>query len=310
VLVLAGITLVSAYLAGLAVRPWLIRQPPFGSVRKNFRGVTVPVVGGAVIVMGLLVAQTVGASYSSLQPQVIRGESRLAGLWSDVGAAASRLNLALTVLVLGFFVLGWVDDLMGDPRVKGLRGHLKALRSGIITTGSIKAGGGVVLALGAAWWWQSLSSLGETPAVGIRVLGTLADGLLVALSANLLNLLDLRPGRACKAYLIAWILLAAPSWTTPSFLVSSALAAATVAWLPADLGEKGMLGDAGANLLGSALGAVAALSLGWGTKLALLASLAAATLASERWSFTEAIERIRPLRWLDDLGRLPHRKNL
>ena len=66
--------------------------------------------------------------------------------------------------------------------------------------------------------------------------------LLVALSANALNQLDTRPGRALKAYLLAAAVVrrAASAW--PSCL------------LPYDLREMGMLGDAGSNALGALLG--------------------------------------------------------
>jgi hypothetical protein len=82
------------------------------------------------------------------------------------------------------------------------------------------------------------------------------------------------------------------------------LAGATAVWLFADLTERGMLGDSGANMLGAVLGAGAVLTLGLPGRVALLAVLAGLTLASERWSFSSAIDRFAPLRWLDRLGRI------
>jgi hypothetical protein len=82
-------------------------------------------------------------------------------------------------------------------------------------------------------------------------------------------------------------------------------AGAALALLPEDLGERAMLGDAGANALGAMLGAAAAGALPWRARIALLAGIAALTVASEKVSFTRVIEATAPLRWLDMAGRRP-----
>ncbi len=73
---------------------------------------------------------------------------------------------------------------------------------------------------------------------------------LVAGTANLLNLLDLRPGRAAKAGVLA----AAATLRGPGGGLVAGPLGATLAVLPDDLGERVMLGDAGANALGALLG--------------------------------------------------------
>ena len=78
-----------------------------------------------------------------------------------------------------------------------------------------------------------------------------------------------------------------------------------MALLPEDLGERAMLGDAGANALGAMLGAAAAGSLSRRSRLAILAGVTALTAASEVVSFTKVIQRTPPLHWLDMLGRRP-----
>jgi len=80
---------------------------------------------------------------------------------------------------------------------------------------------------------------------------------------------------------------------------------AALALLPDDLGERAMLGDAGANALGAMLGGAAAVSLPRPARIALLAGIVALTGASEKVSFTKVIEAVPPLRWLDMLGRRP-----
>ena len=82
-------------------------------------------------------------------------------------------------------------------------------------------------------------------------------------------------------------------------------AGAALALLPEDLGERAMLGDAGANALGAMLGAAAAQVLPRSARLCLLTGIVALTVASERVSFTRVIEATPALRWLDMLGRRP-----
>src|SRR5699024_7384107 len=67
--------------------------------------------------------------------------------------------------------------------------------------------------------------------------------------------------------------------------------------------ERGMLGDAGANVLGAAVGAAATRRLSAPSLLTVLASVVSLTLASERISFSAVIERTPALRALDRLGR-------
>jgi UDP-N-acetylmuramyl pentapeptide phosphotransferase/UDP-N-acetylglucosamine-1-phosphate transferase len=134
------------------------------------------------------------------------------------------------------------------------------------------------------------------------------NAVLIAGAANLLNLFDLRPGRAIKVTAASAALIAAGSAVSGSGDGCAAVAAplgAALALLPEDLGERAMLGDAGANALGAMLGAAAAVSLPRPARIGLLAGIVALTAASEKVSFTKVIERTPPLRWLDMLGRRP-----
>ena len=187
----------------------------------------------------------------------------------------------------GAAAFGAYDDLAGSGDRRGFRGHLGALRHGEVTTGAVKLGG--IGATGIV----SAALAGGSPADVVINAGLVAGG------ANLLNLFDLRPGRAIKVAAASGALLGAAGQDS----VAAPLAAA-LALLPEDLGERAMLGDAGANALGAMLGASAA-GLSRPARIALLAGIAGLTAASEKVSFTKVIERTPALRWLDMLGRRP-----
>ncbi len=119
----------------------------------------------------------------------------------------------------------------------------------------------------------------------------------------MLNLFDLRPGRAIKVALLASAGLALAGPRARAGLAAPAGAAAAL--LPEDLGERAMLGDCGANALGAMLGVTAAATLPRPARLAVFAAVGGLTLASEKVSFTKVIARTAPLNWLDMLGRRP-----
>jgi hypothetical protein len=161
--------------------------------------------------------------------------------------------------------VGLADDLLSGP-VRGIRKHLRAG----VTTGTLKA-----VAI---------------PLYGLVRTRSLSGALLVALSANFLNQLDTRPGRALKAYLAVAPLVRAP--LLPAVLVA-----------PYDLREMTMLGDAGSNALGAMLGLSSVDRFtGRGRKLAI-AALAGLNLLGETRSLGELIERTPGLSHLDRLGR-------
>ena len=136
-------------------------------------------------------------------------------------------------------------------------------------------------------------------------LGAVVDGATVAgcvaLGANVINLFDLRPGRALKVVLAASLPVTATRSAGGSVLAG--VAAAAIACLPGDLAERTMLGDTGANPAGALTGLGLALTAGPRGRRSLLAAMLALTVASEAVSFSKVISAVSPLRWLDDLGR-------
>ena len=284
----------------------------------------------APAVTAVIAAAVARAAYTALTQSVPGGAARwartnhrgepvtllegpAAALAGAAAAAAApgippRSRAALVAAATGAAAFGGYDDIAGSGDRRGFRGHLGALAHGEVTTGAVKIGG--IGATGVA-----AAALDGGPAVDVVL-----NSALIAGSANLLNLFDLRPGRALKVALVAGIPLGIGSLVRPpgnrpagsrrSAVSAGAAGAAAVigagaALLPADLGEQAMLGDAGANALGAVLGTAAAAGLSRRARIAMLAGITGLTAASEVVSFTKVIQRTPPLHWLDMLGRRP-----
>jgi hypothetical protein len=266
----------SALVAAAAARTAyavLRRHPPGGAAiwtRTNHRGESVTLLAGPAVAIGGIA----GAAAADASPR-----DRLAAVLAATGAAA----------------FGGYDDLAGDRHSTGFRGHLGALRNGELTTGAMKLAGIGATALAVAL-------VADDGSRRVGAVDRVINAALVAGSANLVNLFDLRPGRAIKVTALAGGLLAAAPGGAGAV---GAPVAAAAALLPEDLGESAMLGDAGANALGALLGTAAATTLRRRDRLAVLSVIVGLTAASEFVSFTRVIERTGPLRWLDMLGRRP-----
>lgn len=262
------------------IRAALTEDAPGGQAvwqRTNHRGEPVSLLEGPSVAAGVLGGLAAG------------GEGRAA-----LGAAIATSSAA---------AFGIVDDLAEDAehRTKGLRGHLGALARGELTTGGLK-----VLGIGATSLVAAAVALGSDRRRSASALGHLVDvgvaGALIAGTANLVNLLDLRPGRAAKASVIA----AAPALLHPAAApVAAGAIGAAAAGLPGDLAERDMLGDGGANALGALVGTAAVLAAPRPVRAALLAGVVGLTVASERVSFTQVIARTPVLREIDAWGRRP-----
>jgi hypothetical protein len=183
--------------------------------------------------------------------------------------------------------VGAYDDLAGTTQAKGFRGHLAALRRGEVTSGAVKIAG-----VGAAGLAAAALLPGRGGGAVRRVADVVADGALIAGTANLVNLLDLRPGRALKAVAV----LGGPA---------PAVVGAAVASAPADLAERAMLGDCGANGLGAIAGTALAASLPRPWRTVALGAVVGLNLASEKVSFTQVIAANPTLDKLDQWGRRP-----
>ncbi|MFJ5097565.1 hypothetical protein [Streptomyces sp. NPDC088557] len=165
------------------------------------------------------------------------------GLWAGpavtLGAAvgAGRGPAAFAVLAAG--ACGAYDDVRGGHR-RGFRAHLAALRDGQVTSGTVK-----LLGIGAA-------SLVAGALLKERPVDKVLAAVVVAGTAHLVNLVDVRPGRAGLTVLA----LGAPGLLRGS--LAAAPMGAVAAVLGDDLGERTMLGDTGAYALGAAVGSAIA----------------------------------------------------
>jgi UDP-N-acetylmuramyl pentapeptide phosphotransferase/UDP-N-acetylglucosamine-1-phosphate transferase len=229
-----------------------------------------------------------------------RTVSGAAGLGKSASGSAPRL--AVLIVALGMGLAGLLDDLAGGAEARttrGFRGHLTALREGRLTTGAMKLVMGAAVALVAV-------ATARPYAVHHSLGRLLADAALVALSANLSNLLDRAPGRAGKVGLLAFVGLALGTTLDASLSAVAVVVGATGALLPDDLRERAMLGDTGANILGGVLGLGVVAACSPMTRTVVLIVVAALNLVSELVSFSRVIDRVPPLRKLDQVGRLPH----
>jgi len=209
--------------------------------------------------------------------------------------------LPIAVYALGVIALGLVDDTLardstdadGHRPQRGWRGHGAAALRGELSTGVLKAGGSLGLALLAMSYSGASSSDGRW---------LLAAAVLV-LATNAFNLLDLRPGRSTKAFVLLGAGLAIgsadlrPLWALGLFAAPALVAGGY------DLRERAMLGDTGANLLGALAGLWLVLTLSGTGQLVALALLVVITIYGELRSISTLVERTPGLRELDSWGR-------
>lgn len=254
--------------------------------------VTRAVLGAHARVPVGLQARLTRRNHAGAHVTLMEGPAVVAGATIGLLLAGAPRRDTVVVLVPG--VLGAVDDLVGDTATKGLRGHLMALRSGRVTTGAAKVLGVGVVALLAAVLEPSPGRARAGPG---RVAAVVLDAVVVGGAANLVNLLDLRPGRALKVAALLAVLGA------PSGQPAAAVGGVVVGAISTDLGGRAMLGDCGANPLGALAGLGLVRTLPLRGRAVAAVALTGLTLLSERVSFTAVISRTPPLRRLDELGR-------
>src|SRR5215208_6120238 len=273
---LSGLVL-SALLAAFLLGPWLADMARSGLARENYRGATIAFPAGAALVACSLLA---------LAPLDDRADL-------DLLEPALRQWM---VYILGVALLGVLDDALGRGFAadthRGWRGHARAALAGGFSTGAIKAVGALALAA------YAVSGRGR---VGLDYLG---DLLLLLLTTNLFNLLDLRPGRVEKVFATLLAGLCIGAWTVGPVELLGIFIGPVLIGAAFTLRERAMLGDTGSNLVGALAGISLLVVLGDDARLIALAVVAALTIYGEFRSISRTIEGFPPLRWLDSLGRV------
>ena len=253
-------------------------------IRPNYKNEMIPV-GMGIVFLPMIIINS-----------IILGFVTLNNIWF-VSSSNYNLNivwllcLALYIFsMMAMFFAGALDDLIGNRNVSGLKGHFKSLFKGELTTGGFKAlfGGFVGLVVSVC--------------ISSSIVDIIVNTLIIALSANLMNLFDLRPGRAIKVYLVIiipiYITLTGYTKVFPLLILPNVLA-----YFNIDLKARGMMGDTGSNVLGISIGVLMALGYGIKVRLAWLVFLILMHLITEKFSLTKIIEKNRVLKFIDNLGR-------
>lgn len=265
VIIIVVLTSILSYLILISLFPMLKKS----FLRQNFRGEDIPSGLGIIMVLSYFLL--------TLPMILIREEDTL-------------LIIFKLLAISGASLAGLIDDFLGDGS-RGFYGHFARLfKKGEITSGLIKVAAGGILGL----------------LIGILAGGPLytfpLNALLFPLTVNTFNLLDVRPGRSLKLYILISVLLFLWIEEGLLFLIAPVLGASLILF-PFDLKEEGMLGDVGSNLLGASLGFILVFALDYRIKALLVPLLTFLQWKGDRVSLTSLIEKNNLLNYFDNLGR-------
>ncbi|MCR1898034.1 glycosyltransferase [Irregularibacter muris] len=236
---------------------------------KNYRGEEIPVGMGMVFSLSLFIPFILYNLYFQ---------------WGE--------TLHIFILgIIGMSFIGIIDDLLGSRDTTGLKGHIGKLFHMQLTTGGLKAlMGGII-------------SIYVTSSFSNNIFIILLNALILSLFTNLINLLDLRPGRAIKGYLFYSLILLGLFYNQETVYLLIISSIPVIIYFPKDLKAKAMMGDVGSNALGFILGFCTILYFTNILKLIILFLLICIHIYAEKSSITKLIERNPILHFIDQLGR-------
>lgn len=246
-----------------------------GFVRPNYRGELIPLGMGIVFYISLAIVIGIGKVVDLFNQEVY--------------------IFLFSAAVMAIF--GLIDDIFGSRTDTGLVGHFMTLIiKGQATTGALKAMAGVFCAV--------LVSVELIPVNGaFNIVPFMVNILVISLSINAVNLLDLRPGRAGKGFLIISLFLLIAGVENPGVTYLAVILGSIAAFMPFDLSSRVMMGDAGSNTLGFILGFTAVFLTEWPYKSVYLIFLVFLHLLTEKYSLTRIIEKNKFLNYIDMIGR-------
>lgn len=257
-----------------------------GMTRANYKGFQVVTAGGLVLVVSSVAAWAVILAYWG---------------WKQVEKEVLVEGCLLLAGLLSMAFWGWLDDVSLDKEAKGFRGHFGVLlRERKVTSGLWKVWGGGCTAMAVAY--------GLTDSFAMWLLAAS----LLAVSANLLNLFDLRPARAIKVFwliLIVGAVVSLFSLSLRNFSQSSVwvwlcpLCVSSFLLFRYDARGEIMLGDTGANALGFAAGFALIRGISWEGQALLLLCFVLLHVLAEFVSFSQIIARVKWLERMDRWGR-------
>ncbi len=250
--------------------------------------------------MGRYIPTSLGIGYALLSIIMILAASILKNCSNEFGSQ-------LMIIVGAFCLLGLMDDLIQTREKGGFKGHLARMGAeGDVSTALLKAFFGLAVSLlAASLFWRNEGWLLAT-----------VNALIVALSANAVNLLDVRPGRAVKGFCAASLFILIGSLIgaltggkagilpVTWFLIGPFLIW-TAAYAGIDFKCRGMMGDAGSNVLGAVLGLLVVWELSAPMRWVTLGLLIGFHLFTEAVSLTLLVERVGLLKRIDSLWIKP-----
>lgn len=266
------LAILAVIISFILVKPLLNFLSNAGFVAKNYKGMEIPTGTGILWIWVFFICLAIIGVYS---------------IYTDDNSYFPMEFYVLAVLITGALFLGFADDRSSRTSERGFGAHLKALFKGRLTTGFIKAAGGIVIATVIA---LSLSD-------SLHLL--IVNSLIIALFMNAVNLLDTRPGRALISFLVLYViiigsvLLVEKTVLDATWNLWGVFLAPAIVLIRSELRGESMLGDAGSNMLGAVLGYMTVASFGTEVKTAVLIALAVFNIFADRVSITKLLEKSR-----------------
>ncbi|MFV8827983.1 hypothetical protein [Alkalihalobacterium sp. APHAB7] len=196
------------------------------------------------------------------------------------------------IYLCGLWLIGLVDDVMGDKRTKGLKGHIrKFIQEGTFSTALLKLTGTFML----AYIWISLM-------VPATVEQWIRYSLILILTPHVMNLFDTRPLRVWKVSLLHVAIFLPYVVVNVPFAYYLFLLSFFFLFYVLDGHAVAMLGDNGATLIGGILAIVTVLYAPILQQYIVIILLILLTVIAERISFSKWIEKHPIMKRVDQWG--------